>query len=499
MKKIFLAISVLISGIMASHAQKVWTLEDCIEYALTNNIDVKQQMLSIKNGEETLLQSKLVLLPDLNGYASHGYNWGQTIDQYTNEFATARVRSNNFYLSSQFTIFNGLQQMNQIRKNEMDLMATKYSVDKFMDDVSMNIAAAYLQILYYGELKRVAEAQLDITQQQVDRTQKMVEAGTLARGDLLLIEAQLATEELIATKEVGQPINLEGTDLKITLVDESTVYYLEGRVPEGVQVGDVAQYFNAEGRNCFCVVSWTGNEVEWFKGHDLSYQEVATGFNLPVSQPLTMGLENSGGGSWFQANPNLIKVVVAATMLVVIAFGAKSIVSGGSRRAASVPLQTVKLPAAAPKDGTTVSLRGVGYVVGGHAAAEIATAKHRYQQHEYWLKSEDGKEALLIYGFKPGQKTWTLFTPVAPPTAMSPAIAAAKTPGQTVQLELHQVQVREMFQASARPGQDGNPAVFFGFTAEDAGIPFLVRWDAKAVSCYMGSPVASIDSSANSK
>ncbi len=196
MKKIILGVMLFFTGLIVSHAQKVWSLEDCIDYALTNNIEVKQQMLNIDYGDQTLLQSKLVMLPDLNGYASHGYNWGQTVDQYTNEFATERVRSNNFYVSSQFTIFNGLQQVNQVRKNQLDLMATKYSVDKFMDDVSMSIAAGYLQILYYGELKRVAVAQLDITQQQVDRTKKMVEAGTLAKGELLLIEAQLATEEL---------------------------------------------------------------------------------------------------------------------------------------------------------------------------------------------------------------------------------------------------------------------------------------------------------------
>ncbi len=196
MKKIFLVFSIFFAVITASHAQKTWSLEDCIEYALTNNIEVKQQMLNIQYGEEGLLQSKLNMLPNLNGYASNGYNWGQTIDRFTNEFATERVRSNNFYLSSQFTLFNGLQQMNTIKKNELDLMTTRYNVDKFMDDVSMNIAAAYLQILYYKELKRVAEAQLDISQQQVNRTSKMVDAGTLARGDLLLIDAQLATEEL---------------------------------------------------------------------------------------------------------------------------------------------------------------------------------------------------------------------------------------------------------------------------------------------------------------
>jgi outer membrane protein len=204
MKKYFLIALLSLIAAVWGHAQTtegtqlptVWTLEDCIGYALTNNVDVKRQMLNIQYGEETLLQSKLNMLPNLNGYASNGYNWGQTIDRFTNEFATERVRSNNFYLSSQFTLFNGLQQLNTIKKNEIDLLASRYNVDTFMDDVSMNIAAAYLQILYYKELKRVAEAQLDISQQQVNRTGKMVDAGTLAKGDLLIIEAQLATEEL---------------------------------------------------------------------------------------------------------------------------------------------------------------------------------------------------------------------------------------------------------------------------------------------------------------
>jgi outer membrane protein len=204
MKKSFLIALLMVIAAVYGHAQDtaqfqlpaVWSLEDCVNYALTNNVDVKQQALSIEYGEESLLQSKLNMLPNLNGYASNGYNWGQTIDRFTNEFATERVRSNNFYLSSQFTLFNGLQQMNTIKKNEIDLLTTRYNVDTFMDDVSMNIAAAYLQILYFQELKRVAVAQLDITQQQVNRTAKMVDAGTLAKGDLLLIEAQLATEEL---------------------------------------------------------------------------------------------------------------------------------------------------------------------------------------------------------------------------------------------------------------------------------------------------------------
>jgi len=177
-------------------AQKQWSLEDCINYALTNNVDVKQQMLSISMGEQDVLNDKLNLLPSLNGYASHGYNWGQAIDPYTNEFATKRVGTDNFYLSASWVLFNGFQKSNTLKQDQLNLQATRYAVDKFMDDVSMSIAAAYLQILYNTELLKVATGQLDITRQQVERTRKMVEAGTLARGDLLLVESQAATEEL---------------------------------------------------------------------------------------------------------------------------------------------------------------------------------------------------------------------------------------------------------------------------------------------------------------
>lgn len=178
------------------HAQQIWSLEDCINYALTNNVDIKKQKLSIDYVEQDVLQNKLDMLPSLNGFANHGYNWGQTVDRFTNQFATERVRTNNIYASSNVTLFNGFQKMNLLKESELTLEATRYDLDKFMDDVSISIATAYLQVLYYDELLGVAEAQLDISQQQVSRTTKLVEAGTLARGDLLLLEAQVATEEL---------------------------------------------------------------------------------------------------------------------------------------------------------------------------------------------------------------------------------------------------------------------------------------------------------------
>lgn len=177
-------------------AQKEWTLEDCIDHAFKNNIQIKQYMLGVEQAEIGLKQSKINMLPNLNGYISHGWNWGQAVDRFTNQFATERVRSNNFYGQSSFTVFDGFQKVNTVRQNQLDVMAGKLDADDFMDNIALSIATAYLQILFAEELLEIANNQLDITNQQVLRMEKLVTAGTLAKGDLLMIEAQAAAEEL---------------------------------------------------------------------------------------------------------------------------------------------------------------------------------------------------------------------------------------------------------------------------------------------------------------
>lgn len=200
-RKFYLGVILLLQFffiVLASGAQdsKIWTLEDCINYALDNNISVKKQDLLINNQEELLLQNKLGILPNLNGYASHGYNWGQRIDPFTNEFATDRVRSNNLYLQGDLNLFSGLQQVNLIKRSMLNLKAAQYDADYYKDEIAISVATQYLQTLFYIEFVAMANNQIDITRQQVERTKKLVDAGTLAKGDLLTIEAQLASEEL---------------------------------------------------------------------------------------------------------------------------------------------------------------------------------------------------------------------------------------------------------------------------------------------------------------
>jgi outer membrane protein len=199
LKKFLKTLMVVVSmffALSASSQVKEWTLEDCINFALDSNINIKKQVLMVESQKAQLLQDYLIMLPDLNAGATHGYNWGKTVDRYTNEFATTRVQSNNFYLGTQFNLFQGLRQINTIDQAKLNYEAIQYDLDLMMDDISIAVAGYYLDILFNTELLAVAKEQQEITQQQVARMQKMVDAGTLARGDLLNMEAQLATEEL---------------------------------------------------------------------------------------------------------------------------------------------------------------------------------------------------------------------------------------------------------------------------------------------------------------
>ena len=196
-KSLFLGLIMLLAAVTVTAQQKSWTLEECITHALQNNIRIKQQEIMTQYQQSALEQSKLNLLPTLNGSASHNYAFGRALDETTYEFTeNETVQSNNFYAGSNVTLFHGLVNYNTIQKNKYQLLASEQDLERFRDDISLSIALAYLQILLNQELVTATEAQVDLTRQQIERTGRLVEAGSLARGNLLDIEAQAAREEL---------------------------------------------------------------------------------------------------------------------------------------------------------------------------------------------------------------------------------------------------------------------------------------------------------------
>jgi len=228
MKKILYLIIILLSGAsgISSGQEKIWSLQECIQYAIDHNIQIKQQTLQTMFQENNLLQSKLNLLPTINGQAQHNFSFNRTLDQTTYQYVDQNGQSEQFYIGGNLTLFNGLQNYNTIQRNKYQLLASELDLQKIKDNISLNIALGYLQILLNSELVTTTDNQLQITRQQIEKTRKMYEAGSVAMGNLLQIEAQAASEEL-------QLINLRN-QLDISYLTLTQMLELES--PEGFRI-----------------------------------------------------------------------------------------------------------------------------------------------------------------------------------------------------------------------------------------------------------------------
>lgn len=194
-KLIFLNVSILLLS-FSINAQEPWGLEKCVNYAIEHNIQVKQKKVQAEMGRSGLLQSKAGLLPSINANVQDAFQFGRTIDPFTNEFTEQRVQSLSMSVSGSVTLFNGLQQYNTIKQNNYSFLSVLEEVEDTKYNITMYVASAYLQILFDMELLEVTKNQLEITSKQVERTKILVEAGSLAKGNLLEIQAQFANEEL---------------------------------------------------------------------------------------------------------------------------------------------------------------------------------------------------------------------------------------------------------------------------------------------------------------
>ena len=228
MKKVLVLITacLLSSQGMIFSQQKVWSLEECIRYAIDNNIQIKQQAIQADIQKNSFDLAKFQLLPSLNGQVSHSYSFGRALDQNTYQFYNQTLQSDYFYAGGQLPIFNGLQNYNNIRKNNYQVLASDQDLQNISDNVALNVAIQYLQVLLNKELVAVNQNQLDITLQQIEKSRKLVDAGSVAKGNLLQIEAQAAQEELALITVKNQ---LEISILTLT-------QFLELKTPAGFEV-----------------------------------------------------------------------------------------------------------------------------------------------------------------------------------------------------------------------------------------------------------------------
>lgn len=227
-KQFFLLLSAILFIHLQMQAQQVLTLEQCIDHAMENNLQLQQADLNVKRAEYNRDRAKADFLPSVNAGASYGFNFGRRIDPFTNQFATEQVESGNLFLSGSLTLFSGLTKINALKQSKYAFLASQKDVKGAENNLRLNLTTAYMNVLFARELLAIANNQLELTRQQVDRTATLVDAGQLPRASLYDLESQMASEEL-------NSVNAEN-DLNMAKVSLIQLLQLEGVQPEDISV-----------------------------------------------------------------------------------------------------------------------------------------------------------------------------------------------------------------------------------------------------------------------
>lgn len=185
----------------------IWTLQQCINYAIQHNVSVKQSDLQVLSNQNTLLQSKTARYPSVGASASQNFSFGRNINPVTNSFVQQSIASNRFNINANLMLYNGGQISKNITQNNTNLEISQLNAQQSKNDISLNVALSYLDVLLGQELLEVNQQNVLSTQEQLDRTRKLFEAGAIAENDVIDLEATLANNQLQVTTTENQLMN----------------------------------------------------------------------------------------------------------------------------------------------------------------------------------------------------------------------------------------------------------------------------------------------------
>lgn len=234
--KIF-TFNVLLLTIFPVSAQETetWTLEECIRHAIENNIQLRQQRLSVNQAENDLLQSRLSRLPSVNASSNFSSSRGNVLDP--NTFTIVQGQAVHMFtggIGGSMPLFTGFQQRNTIERDRYFLRASIQNVEKLQNDLSINITLYYLQIIHAKEQLKIAENQLHLTELQIARTAILFDAGSVAKGAVLELRSQADREKLqvvmarnaleMSRLNLAQLLDLENiNDFQVVIPDFSNI------------------------------------------------------------------------------------------------------------------------------------------------------------------------------------------------------------------------------------------------------------------------------------
>lgn len=179
----------------AQNQTKAWTLEECVNYAIKNNITIQRTALDAKSAEVSKTSAIGGFLPNINANASHSWNIGLNQNITTGLLENQTTQFSQGGISANIVLYNGLQNQNRLRRANLSIIAAQYQLSKIQNDIALNVANAYLQILFNKENLKVQKEQLSTDEKQLQRNTELVNGGVVPRGDLLDSKALVAGDK----------------------------------------------------------------------------------------------------------------------------------------------------------------------------------------------------------------------------------------------------------------------------------------------------------------
>lgn len=223
--------TILIACVMATgygiQAQEAWSLQKCIEYAIEHNLSIKQQEATRHQSEVELNTAQWSRLPNLNGNVGQSFNFGRAL-QADNTYGNRNTANTNFSLGTNIPLFTGLQIPNSIALAKLNLKAATEDLKKAKEDISIQVASYYLQALFNEELSKVAQNQVKLSQEQLDRKVAFFKNGKASEAEVYEAKSRLAQDEMSAVQA--------DNNYRLALLDLSQL--LELPTPEGFTIAE---------------------------------------------------------------------------------------------------------------------------------------------------------------------------------------------------------------------------------------------------------------------
>lgn len=242
--KLYLPALLLCWSAQAQEPAKKWSLEECINYAIEHNIDLKQKVQDQESKKVDLSTSKNSWLPNLNAGMGQNFDFGRSPSK-TGVIVDQNSANSSFYLQTSMPVFDGFKISNDIKARKLDLKASTENLNKAKEDLAINVASYFVEALYNKELLTVAELQAALTSEQVTRTDALVKAGKVPMSQLYDIKAQLAKDEVSLTEarnnvnlsllNLAQMLELERSgqsfDISVPVVEDAIEKYMNSILP----------------------------------------------------------------------------------------------------------------------------------------------------------------------------------------------------------------------------------------------------------------------------